>query len=304
MFRPLTAVLPVAAMICVSASALWANHTPVVSLTYLTDVPNQKTQRFDPNAVVWQTRATDHFDIYYTQQGELDDVARKAERAYSRLTLDLRHQLSEKVPLILLPAKGDLPRNEQEAIGIVRASGAPDRDHLLLPLEPRDRRATVLLHELTHLFQFELVANSRVPQWASDGLADHETRTWESADLVKVRAAATANAIPALVSLSDSDRVWGHAVFDFIAAEYGSRGVKQYLISLGDSTLSDSDIIRATFGISAAEFDGGFRRYVRMQLIQRSGVTPARGRRFHSTIERQEYFLHRETHCCATSLRL
>jgi hypothetical protein len=133
------------------------SQSNVVSPTYPTRAPNPNPQRFDPTSSVWRTRATDHFDIYHTTQVDLDEIAHEAERAYSRVSLDLRHDLSGKVPLILLPTSGDLPGDRQEANAIVRASGAPDADHLLLSLEPRDRRATVLVHELTHIFQFELV---------------------------------------------------------------------------------------------------------------------------------------------------
>jgi hypothetical protein len=59
------------------------------------------------------------------------------------------------VPIILLPTTHDLPQNEQEAAVIVRATRAPDRDHIMLPIEPRRGRDKMLTHELTHVFEFE-----------------------------------------------------------------------------------------------------------------------------------------------------
>jgi hypothetical protein len=111
--------------------------------------------QFDPTTAIWRVRATDHFDIYYAQARDLDSVAREAERAYARVSRDLRRQVSAKVPLILLPTSRDLPQTVQEAAVIVRASRAPDRDHLLLPVEPRSGREKVLAHELTHIFEFD-----------------------------------------------------------------------------------------------------------------------------------------------------
>jgi hypothetical protein len=271
MLRPLRAlvVAVAAAMMFASASAVAANQTRIVSPTYPTRAPNPNPQRFDPTSSVWRTRATDHFDIYHTTQVDLDEIAREAERAYSRVSLDLRHDLSGKVPLILLPTSGDLPRDRQEANTIVRASGAPDADHLLLSLEPRDRRATVLVHELTHIFQFELVPNGALPAWASEGVADHETGAWGASDLLKVREAAAAGVMPSVVSLTDSDRVWGHAVFDFVAAEYGAQGIQRYLMALRIGSGTGSDITRAAFGVAAADFDRAFQAYVRARLIER-----------------------------------
>jgi hypothetical protein len=38
---------------------------------------------------------------------------------------------------------------------IVRASGAPDRDHLFLSIEPRNGREKMLANGLTHVLEFE-----------------------------------------------------------------------------------------------------------------------------------------------------
>ena len=112
--------------------------------------------QFDPANTTWRVRATNHFDIYYAQARDLDSVAREAERAYARVSRDLRQQLSARVPLILLATSRDLPKTTQEAAVIVRASGAArDLDHLLLPVEPRNGREKVLAHELTHIFEFD-----------------------------------------------------------------------------------------------------------------------------------------------------
>src|SRR5260221_12701248 len=49
----------------------------------------------------WEINATDHFDVYYRseQRGNIDAFAREAERAYARLSIDLRHNLAEKTHL-------------------------------------------------------------------------------------------------------------------------------------------------------------------------------------------------------------
>ena len=55
-------------------------------------------------AQTWDIQPTDHFDIYYQsqQRGQVDAVAREAERAYARISCVLRHELAEKMPLILV----------------------------------------------------------------------------------------------------------------------------------------------------------------------------------------------------------
>jgi len=111
--------------------------------------------QFSPTTAEWHVRSTDHFEIYYTQAPDLNSIVREAERAYDRVSHDMRRQMSAKVPLMLVPTSRDLPRSEGEAGVIVRASGAPDRDHLFLSIEPRNGREKMLANGLTHVLEFE-----------------------------------------------------------------------------------------------------------------------------------------------------
>ena len=111
--------------------------------------------QFSPGTAEWHVRSTNHFEIYYTAATDLNSIVPEAERAYGRVSQDMRREISGRVPLILVPTTRDLPHTEREAGVIVRASGAPNRDHLLLPIEPRTGREKMLTHELTHVFEFE-----------------------------------------------------------------------------------------------------------------------------------------------------
>ena len=118
--------------------------------------PNDLVQvQFSPTTAEWHVRSTDHFEIYYTQAPDLSSIVREAERAYDRVSHDMRRQMSAKVPLMLVPTSRDLPQSEGEAGVIVRASGAPDRDHLFLSIEPRNGREKMLANGLTHVLEFE-----------------------------------------------------------------------------------------------------------------------------------------------------
>jgi hypothetical protein len=116
---------------------------------------NPVTPQFDPTKAEWRVRTTDHFDIYHPRTLDVGSIPREAERAYADMSRERHQQVSGKVPLMLLPTIADLPRTEQEAMVIVRASGAPARDHLMLAVVPRNGRESRLAHELTHIFEFE-----------------------------------------------------------------------------------------------------------------------------------------------------
>jgi hypothetical protein len=111
--------------------------------------------QFRRTTAEWHVRSTDHFEIYYTQAPDLNAIVREAERAYDRVSHDMRRQMSAKVPLMLVPTSRDLPQSEGEAGVIVRASGAPDRDHLFLSIEPRNGREKMLANGLAHVLEFE-----------------------------------------------------------------------------------------------------------------------------------------------------
>lgn len=224
----------------------------------------------DAMAQTWNMQATDHFEIYHQspQRSRVAGVAREAERAYARISFALRHELTAKVPLIMVRADRDLPRNEAEARALVIASRAPERDHLLLSVEAFTKQPRSLLaHELTHQFVFELLPQAaRDAPWVAEGLPDHHGDSWASSDLVKVREALVHGRVPAVEDLTASDRLWGHAVFDFLAAEYGAQGIRQYLAALRRGPRTGSDALRVAFGMSGHEFNTAFRTYVRTRF--------------------------------------
>src|SRR6185503_10249165 len=67
-----------------------------------------QAQYFGRNAVQWdhlkfEVLKTDHFDVYYypQEQQAAEQVGRMAERWYARLSHLLRHQMTDRQPLIL-----------------------------------------------------------------------------------------------------------------------------------------------------------------------------------------------------------
>ena len=59
----------------------------------------------DANAQqAWQITTTTHFDCYFELQSQdrVNRVLFEAERAYARISLDLRHDLAERVPLVFV----------------------------------------------------------------------------------------------------------------------------------------------------------------------------------------------------------
>ena len=213
----------------------------------------------------WSMRSTEHFDIYSqpAQSARVDDIAREAERVYARLSNLLRRDLAAKMDILLLGTDRDTPRAAQEAYRLVLAANASTRDHLVLSIESFDRSGgSVLAHELTHQFMFELLPNWRHIGWVAEALPDHHAGSWQPSELAALRTAVARGQIPSVEGLTPSDRHWGHAVFDFVAAEYGARGVRAYLSALRDTPSTMRDPIRVAFDLSPADFNAAFRTFV------------------------------------------
>lgn len=221
---------------------------------------------------VWQLSSSAHFDLYYQrpEQTRVDEIRRAAEQAYERVSNDFKHDLAERTPLILVARQRDVPATSVAAHTLITASGAPTRgDHILIGLDTFAERPDQIVHELTHVFPFDIIptASQSFP-WLSEGLAEYERGMWDARDLAQVRQAAAAGRIPTVDTLTDSDRQWGHAVFDFVGNEFGKGGIRQFLFALRrQAQLSAAS--EAAFDISLAEFNRRFVAHVIARLASR-----------------------------------
>ncbi|OFW23200.1 MAG: hypothetical protein A3H97_12085 [Acidobacteria bacterium RIFCSPLOWO2_02_FULL_65_29] len=233
--------------------------------------------RFD-----WHIYATDHFEIYYYPELEhhLERVTGYAESAYQKVSSDLKHDLSFKVPLILFKTHSEFeqqnvaPGAGQEGVG---AFAEPFRDRMLLPIDdPPDRLFGLITHELTHIFEFDIIPQSlirrSVPLWVNEGLSEYERADWTPFDLMQVRDGAVADIIPKMTTEegygSGGARFLaynlGHAVFEFIEAKFGQEGIRQFLFSLRKSVIGGGeDAYQEAFKMSPEEFDQAFDRYLK-----------------------------------------
>src|SRR3954466_13587594 len=154
----------------------------------------------------WHIYTTDHFEIYYYPELEqhLARVAGYAESAYQQISADLKHALPFKVQLILFKTHSEFeqenisPSAGQEGVG---AFAEPVRQRMVMPIdEPPDRLYGLIVHELTHQFQFDIIPQSLVrrnyPLWVGEGGAEFERANWTPIDLMEVRDAAISDIVP------------------------------------------------------------------------------------------------------------
>jgi hypothetical protein len=230
----------------------------------------------------WHIYTTDHFEIYYYPETEqhLERVASYAESAYQQISADLKHDLAFKVPLIVFKTSSEfqeqnvVPGAAQEGVG---AFAEPYRDRMVLPIdEPPDLLYRLIVHELTHIFEFDIIPQGlirrSVPLWVNEGLSDYMTGAWRPIDLMTIRDAAVADIVPKMTDLEgyggfNNPRLiynLGHAVFEFIESKWGKEGLRQYLFSLRKSVIGGGeDAYEEAFKLKPEEFDQQFEKYLK-----------------------------------------
>jgi hypothetical protein len=230
----------------------------------------------------WYTYETDHFIMYYYPEIEphLERMAGYAESAYQHVSSELKYDLAHKIPLILFQTSSEfqqqnvVPGAAQEGVG---AFAEPIRTRIVMPMdEPPDLLYRLIVHELTHQFDYDIIPASLVrrgtPLWIHEGLADYMTGEWRPMDLMAVRDAAVADIIPKMSKLEGYSDVGGarmiynlgHAIFEFIESKWGKDGLRAYLFSLRKSVIGGGeDAYEEAFKITAEEFDQQFDKYLK-----------------------------------------
>jgi Tol biopolymer transport system component len=155
----------------------------------------QLAPRFGKNKVhykdfKWATLKTSHFTIYFYQGQEqlARNTEKMVERAYQYLSETLNHQFSQKIPLIIYASSDDFQQTEiisgfvGEGIGGVTESL---KGRIVIPFLGSYRNFNhVLVHELVHAFQFDILSEGGapigvfssslyIPLWFIEGMAEY-----------------------------------------------------------------------------------------------------------------------------------
>jgi hypothetical protein len=147
---------------------------------------------------------------------------------------------------------------------------------MVLPIdEPSDRLYELITHELTHVFEFDIIPRglgllNNLPLWMDEGLADYMTGGWNPLDLMQVRDAAITDNVPKMSEMNSqplSGRLpysLGHATFEFIESRWGKDGLRQFLFSLRKSAIGGGEsAYEEALKVKAEDFDEQFDRYLK-----------------------------------------
>ncbi len=235
----------------------------------------------------WNHYRTNHFDIYYYDHNikTLKRIADLAESAYARISQELKHQLSEVVPLLYYGTYTEFEQNNLVRVSEgVLGLAEPILYRFLVRGDIADDELQDLInHELTHIFQYDILyggpgmalyAISQPPGWAMEGFADYNTGRWSSWSSLIVRDAVVNDRIPELTERGQlfsryplprpPDYDFGHAIFEFIEQRYGKTTIREFWHSMKNSSLTRKpNPVKKVFNETPKEFSHSFKKYLR-----------------------------------------
>jgi hypothetical protein len=233
----------------------------------------------------WRVYKSPHFEIFYYPEFEqhLARLASYAESGYQKISSDLKHEIPQPIPLVFYKTHSEFEQTNLTQGFVPDAALAftePERNRMVIPIDsPPDQLQGLITHELTHVFEFDLiprglgygVVQRGVPLWIDEGLADYERGLWDPLDLMQVRDAAVTDQVPKL-SRAEFEALsgrlvynLGHACFEFIEARYGKEGIRQFLYTLRKGLLGGSaeDTYKQAFRTTPEEFDEAFDKWLK-----------------------------------------
>lgn len=234
----------------------------------------------------WNVYRSPHFDVHYylEEEPQLEELVSEAESAYLDLSRRLDHEIKFRIPLMLYRTHAEFEQTniQTEEIGeYVGAFAEPFQNRMVVPIDtPSDKRFTTIRHELTHIFEFDILfagslrraLRSNPPAWLMEGLASYLGDDEDSFDQMIIRDAVVNNEVPTLEQLRYPEFLtyrFGHAIFDFIETNYGAQGLRTFLFEFRKVLLTTSPekAFQDAFGLSADAFDRRFARFLRQRYL-------------------------------------
>ena len=233
----------------------------------------------------WKIYHSPHFDVYYYEEEAdlLQKVVSFAESGYDSLSQEFDYQIKQPTPMIFYETHSAFEQNNiirnfiPEGIG---AFASPVRNRMVLPVDlPDPQLMELILHELTHIFQYNILCGSTTgkcvasapPQWFMEGMASYMAKDESARDRMYLRDAVVNDRIPQVTSSQVSGFFayrFGHAVFDFIEERWGKEAFRDFMMEMRNTIGARvGRAVERTFNMDPEDFDGEFRRWLRRRYL-------------------------------------
>lgn len=230
--------------------------------------------------------STDHFDIYFYNGGE--DIAAFAqdvlENGYEKLSKDFGIEVNFRIPVILYNSPNHFSQTNVTLELIEESVGGFTeilKNRMVIPFNgDYEELRHVLVHELTHVFQFVIFFPSKleailtgdfmysIPLWVMEGDCEFVSQGWNLEADIYMRDLVMNNQI---ISLADLGNYGGYiiykegqAFYNYVDIKYGREKIGEFIHLLKAKKNLDNAFISA-FGIGVDDFN---KRWVKFYQIK------------------------------------
>jgi Tol biopolymer transport system component len=241
----------------------------------------------------WRVMPTPHFKIFFYTGGEeiVKFGAEVLEDSYKRLSNALASTPQEKIPVIIYNNHGDFEQTNVTLELIEESVGGFTeiyKNRVVVPFNGsyKDFRH-VLNHELTHVFQFDIVRGNnissmlsstavyQVPLWFIEGMAEYFSLHWDAESDMVIRDAIYYDRIVPIQKLWQIEGSYlmykeGQSILNFIAERYGEKKIGEIFRKIGFIGGFDK-AIKSSIGIDIEELNTRWMKEIKSEAWVRAG---------------------------------
>lgn len=229
----------------------------------------------------WKSIRSDHFEVYYYAGSDslamrTLDLAEKTNAIFSKR---LQHSLSRRIPIILYASHNAFSQTNTISDLIDGSTGGftePLRDRVVVPFAGsyEDFRH-VLVHELTHAFQFDILYNGtgvsllsgqgffQMPLWFAEGMAEYYSLGIDANSEMWCRDGAIAGYVPPLPYMGGYPVYkFGQMAIGYLNTKYGEERFRD-LIKRTRQMRNFDRAFERTYGLTIEKFDEQWRESLR-----------------------------------------
>ena len=257
-------------------------------------VSQQLRQGFGKNKVRykdfdWHVAESEHLLLHY--EPEFEDLADQAivflEQAYDHISTLTRHELSTKPPIVIFKSHYEFQQTNIIQAFLppgVAGFAEPLRYRMVIPFDgDLDNFRNVLVHELMHIFQYDIVNRgpvkritnpiARPPTWIMEGMAqfaEGDVGMGTLDEMVLRDAVLTDELIPLEIMNSSWDYLpnrflaykQSHSLMDYISMNYGPEKISR-ILRVWDSQTDTDKLLERLIKVDMKTLDERWQAYMR-----------------------------------------
>ena len=226
----------------------------------------------------WEILESEHIELHF--EPEFQNLAVRAieylEEGYDHISQILHHDLSHRPPVVIYQSHYQFQQTNIFPDFLppgVAGFAEPLRFRMVVPFAgDLDEFRNVLVHELTHIFQYDIVHKGPIrritspivqpPTWLMEGMAEYTTPGRNTIDEMVLRDAVLTDG---LIPLETMNQVWGqgnvflaykqsHSLMEYIAQHYGPEKISR-ILRLWDSQHDTDKLMDRLIGMDLKTLD-------------------------------------------------